>query len=75
MPPAVEAQSLNHWTTREVPRGLPFECPLEGANLRDPDGQVSPGTGGAGEALSPPLLLALLFLPLPFPSDLRLLCE
>ena len=25
MPPALEAQSLNHWTTREVPRLLFFD--------------------------------------------------
>ena len=25
MPPAVEAQSLNHWTAREVPKGTRLE--------------------------------------------------
>ena len=29
MPPAVETQSLNHWTNREVP-----ETPLSDANVR-----------------------------------------
>ena len=27
VPPAVEAQSLNHWTTREVPQLRSFTCP------------------------------------------------
>ena len=46
MLPAVEAQSLNRWATREVPKSLNFKSPLDGSG-----GQVGLGNTAVDQIL------------------------